>query len=411
MAATERGSEVIGVTIEDLGIRAYPFGPPDRLDLDPTYAHLREHEPLARVRLPYGEPAFLVTRYDDVRTVLTDPRFSRAMAVTRDAPRVFPQPVPGGITDLDPPDHTRLHRLVSKAFTGRRVETLRPRAEEIAADLLDRMLAAGPPADLVDGYAVPLPATIICELLGVPYDDRETFQLWADSYMTTTAIPVEQKLERLGKLGAYLAGMVARRAEQPTDDLLGALVQARDERDSLSQEELIGFAMTLLAAGYETTATQLANFTYALLTHPDQLALLRDGKVTVADAVEELLRYVPVTVATIIPRYAAADVELSGGTVRAGEPVLASTTAAGRDPRVYDDPDRLDLTRPPRPHLAFGLGTHFCTGAQLARMELQVGLAALLRRCPDLRLAEAEDRLRWKSGLVIRGPVALPVSW
>jgi len=393
--------------------RAYPFGAPDRLELGDTYGWLRENEPLARIRMPYGEPAWLVTRYDDVRAVFGDSRFSRAVAVTRDAPRMYPEPVPGGITDLDPPEHTRLRRLVGTAFTARRVELLRPRAEQIAEDLLDRMVAQGPPADLVESYAVPLPAVMICELLGVPYEDRETFQSWADSYMTTTAIPLDEKMERLGKLGAYLAQLAAQRRESPTDDLIGALVQARDEQDSLSEEELIGFLMTLLAAGYETTASQIANFGYALLTHLDQLALLRDGRVPVADAVEELLRHVPVTAigSTFIPRYATEDLNLGGGTVRANEPVFPAYYAANRDPRVFEDPERLDLTRPPRPHFAFGHGSHFCIGAPLARMELQVALAALLRRLPNLQLATSDDLLSWKTGMVIRGPVALPVTW
>ncbi|MEU7740372.1 cytochrome P450 [Nonomuraea sp. NPDC049158] len=394
-------------------MRDYPLGMPYQLELDDTYGWLREHEPLARIQLPYGEPAWLATRYDDVRTVFADPRFSRAAAVGRDAPRMYPEPVPGGLSDLDPPEHTRMRRLIGQAFTARRVELLRPRAEEIVEDLLDRLAAQGPPADLVEGYAVPLPATMICELLGVPYEDRATFRSWADAYMTTTAIPLEEKTARLAALGGYLARLVARRRESPTDDLIGALVRARDERDSLSEEELIGFLMTLLAAGYETTASQIANFTYALLTHPDQLALLREGQVDLADAVEELLRYVPVTAtaATFIPRYATEDVALEGGTVRANEPVFAAYYAANRDPRVFEDPERLDLTRKPQPNFAFGHGPHFCPGAALARMELQVALAALLRRLPGLRPAVAGEELSWKSGMVIRGPVSLPVTW
>lgn len=399
--------------MSDPEARSYPLGPPDRLELDAGYAWLREHEPLARITMPYGEPAWLVTRYEDVRTVLGDSRFGRAAAATRDPPRMYPEPVPGGITDLDPPEHTRMRRLIGTAFTARRVELLRPRAEGIADELLDRMVCEGPPADLVEAYAVPLPAVIICELLGVPYEDRPTFQTWADAYMTTTAIPLEEKTARLGELGAYFAGLVARRREDPADDLISALTQARDERDGLSEEELIGFLMTLLAAGYETTAGQIANFAYALMSDPAQLLLVRGGKADVAGAVEELLRHVPVmaTGSTFIPRYATEDVELSGGTVRAGEPVFAAFYAANRDPRVYADPERLDLTRPPRPHLAFGHGAHFCAGAALARMELQVALHALLRRLPGLRAAVADEELVWKSGMVVRGPVALPVTW
>jgi cytochrome P450 len=400
-------------------VRAYPFGSTDSLDLDETYAYLREHEPLAAVQQPFGDRAWLVTRYDDVRLVLSDTRFSRAEVMVRDAPRIFaPRGVPSGILGLDPPEHTRLRRLVSGAFRARTLELLRTRVERTATELLDRMAQEGPPADLVERFAIPLPLSMICELMGVPYGDRESFQLWADAYLSTTDLPVEEKMARLGKLGGYIAQLVAQRRQElatngePGEDLIGVLVQARDEQDSLSEEELIGFLMFLLAAGYETTSTHITNSVYMLLTHPEQLALLRNGQVSIADAVEELLRYVPIAVATIIPRYATEDVELSGGTVRAGEAVLPAYDAANRDPRAFDDPERFDLTRAPHPsHVAFGHGTHFCLGAPLARMELQAALGALLRCFPDLRLAETDEGLRWKTGLVTRGPVTLPIAW
>jgi cytochrome P450 len=400
-------------------VRAYPFGSTDGLELDGTYAYLREHEPLAAVQQPFGDRAWLVTRYDDVRLVLSDTRFSRAETLVRDAPRIFaPRGVSSGILGLDPPEHTRLRRLVSGAFRARTMESLRARVEQAAAELLDRMVREGPPVDLVEHFAIPLPLTMICELMGVPYGDRESFQLWADAYLSTTDLPVEEKMARLGKLGGYIAQLVAQRRRglatngEAGEDLIGVLVQARDEQDSLSEEELIGFLMLLLAAGYETTSTQLTNSVYMLLTHPEQLALLRDGRVPTADAVEELLRYVPTTVVTIIPRYATEDVELSGGTVRAGEAVLPAYHAANRDPRVFDDPERFDLTRSPHPsHVTFGHGTHFCLGVHLARIELQVALDALLRYFPGLRLAETDEGLRWKTGLVMRGPVALPIAW
>jgi cytochrome P450 len=405
----------------NLGIgeaHAYPFGASHGLDLDETYAYLREHEPLAAVRQPFGDRAWLVTRYDDVRSVLSDTRFSRAETVVRDVPRLFSSRVPAGILELDPPEHTRVRRLVSGAFRARTVEMLRARTEQVAAELLDRMVHKGPPADLVECLAVSLPLTMICELLGVPYGDRKSFQLWADAYLSTTDLAVEEKMARLGKLSGYIAQLVAQHRQEPasngepSEDLISVLVRARDEQGSLSEKELITFLMMLLAAGYETTSTQLTNSVYALLTHPEQLALLRSGQVSIANAVEELLRYVPITVATIIPRYAIEDVELSGGTVRAGEAVLPAYHAANRDPRVFDRPERLDLTRAPYPpHVTFGHGTHFCLGAHLARIELQVAIGALLRYCPNLRLAETNDQLRWKTGLIMRGPVLLPVSW
>jgi cytochrome P450 len=399
-------------------VRTYPFGHADGLELDGTYAYLREHEPLAAVQQPFGDRAWLVTRYDDVRLVLSDARFSRAETVVRDMPRMFaPREVPAGILNLDPPEHTRIRRLVSGAFRAPTIELLRARVEQAAAELLDSMVQEGPPADLVEGLAIPLPLTMICELMGVPYGDRENFQLWADAYLSTTDLPAEEKMARLSKLGGYIAQLVAQRRQElagsgaPVDDLIGVLVQAR-EQGSLTEEELIVFLMLLLAAGYETISTQLTNSVYMLLTHPEQLALLRNGQAPIPNAVEELLRYVPTTVAAVIPRYATEDVELSGGTVRAGEAVLPSYQAANRDPRVFDDPERFDLTRAPQPsHIAFGNGTHFCLGAQLARIELQVALGALLRYFPHLRLAEPDEGLRWKTGLVMRGPVALPIAW
>jgi len=392
-------------------VRAYPFGSADRLELDPQYAEIREREPLCPVRMPYGEDAWLVVRYDDVKTVRGDTRFSRAAKATHDEPRLLPDKVDGGIMDLDPPQHTRLRRLVANAFTVRRVEQLRPSAQKLAAGLLADMIAAGPPADLVESFAVPLPGTLICELLGVPYADRDRFRGWADAFMSTTSLGPEQRAALLGQLAGYFAELVAARRAEPVDDLLGALVLARDADDRLSEAELIQLAITLLAAGYETTATEITNFVYVVLTQPEQWALLRNRPGLVPTAVEELLRYVPLITATILARWALQDVPLSGGVVPAGAPVFASSEAADRDPGVFAEPNRLDLTRSPNPHLAFGHGPHHCLGAPLARMELQVALGALVDRLPGLRLAVGVDELRWKTGFVVRGPVALPVSW
>ena len=398
-------------------MRAYPFGPAVRLELDPLYAHLRENEPLTRVRLPYGDEAWLVLRYDDVRTVLADPRFSRAATVTRDVPRLHPDRVAGGLVDLDPPEHSRLRRLVAKAFTVRRVERLRARAEEVAAELLDGLVAAGPPADLIEEFAVPLPGTVVCELLGIPYGDRAEFRSWVDAFVSTTALSGEKRRGYLGRLAAYLHGLATQRREEPTDDLLGALVlahdeNARDEDDSLTGDEIVDLALLLLGAGYESTATMIGNFAYTLLTRPERYELLCARPALIPGAVEELLRFIPsAPSAAALPRYATADVPLSGGIVRAGEPVLTAKAAANRDPRVFDDPERLDLTREPTNHLAFGHGVHHCVGAQLARMDLQVALAALVDRLPSLRLAVPEDELCWKSGLAVRGLVRLPVTW
>ena len=393
-------------------VRSYPFGPVDRLEIDPMYGWLRDHEPLSRVRLPYGDEAWLLVRYDDVRMVLGDARFSLAEAVVRDVPRLQPQKVGAILTNQDPPEHTRLRRLLSKAFTVARIERLRAHATRIATTLLDEMEKAGPPADLVESFAIPLPGLMICELMGVPYEDREQFREWVAAFMSVTALTGEQRQAKLGDLAAYLATQAARRRETPADDLLGALVVARDEHDRLTEDELVDLSIVLLAAGYESTASQIVNFTYTLLGHPGQLALLRAQPELMPGAVEELMRWVPLAVtAATLPRYALADVELPSGTVAAGEPVLLAKYAANRDPRRYPDPDRLDITRDARGQLGFGHGAHHCLGAQLARMDLQVALAALLHRFPSLRLAAPAEELTWKTGMAVRGPIALPIEW
>src|SRR5256886_2807879 len=386
-------------------VRSYPFGPVDGFVIDPMYFWLQEHEPLARVRLPYGEEGWLRTGYEDVRIALGDARFSLAEAAVRDVPRLTPQRYGAILTDQDPPEHTRLRRLVAKAFTARRVEQLRARAEQITSELLDEMVKAGPPADLAQALAVPLPGLMVCELIGVPYADRDQFRDWVGAWMSVTALTPEQRGQYIAQLAGYLSDLATQRRQHPTDDLLGALVVAQEEGDRLTEDEVIQLTLMLLAAGYESTASQITNFTYALLTHPDQLALLRSRPDLMPGAVEELTRWVPLlAVADVLPRYALADVELSGGTVPAGEPVLLAKHAANRDPRRYADPDRLDITREPKGHLGFGHGAHHCLGAPLARMDIQVGLTALLHRLPGLRLAVPEDRLEWKTGMAVRGP-------
>jgi cytochrome P450 len=312
---------------------------------------------------------------------------------------------------MDPPDHSRLRRLVAKAFTVRRVEALRPHVREIADGLLDRMVEQGAPADLVEEFALPLPITVICELLGVPYEDRAAFRTWSDAALSTTSLPPETIQEYIQNLHDYMAGLVAKRRAQSTDDLLGALVRARDEEDRLTEDELVRMGVGLLIAGHETTASQIPNFVYVLLTHPDECARLRAEPALIPRAVEELLRYIPLGASAGFPRYATEDVELGGVLVRAGEPVLAVMASANRDGEVFDDPDALDLAREENPHVGFGHGVHHCLGAPLARMELQVALDALVRRLPGLRFAVPEDELPWKSGMLVRGLTSLPVTW
>jgi cytochrome P450 len=311
------------VTTNEQPLR-YPFGEPDGLDMDPRYAELRKGAALTRVRLPYGEDAWLATRHADVKLVLGDPRFSRAMAVGRDEPRTGPQPSGGGMLAMDPPDHTVLRKLVTRAFTMRRVEQLRSRAQEVADALIDEMTAAGDRADLVDRFAMRFSVTMICELLGVPIAERERFRHWSDAFLSTTSLPPEQMQERMGAMLAYMKGLLELRRREPADDLLSAIVQAQDDRTVLTENELVWLGVGLLVAGFETTATELCNSVYLLLTRPDKLAQLRAEPDLIPRAVEELLRYIPLQVAGAFARYATEDVEVGGVLVAKGEPVVAA---------------------------------------------------------------------------------------
>ncbi|MEW1717913.1 cytochrome P450 [Streptomyces sp. NPDC093109] len=388
--------------------RTYPFAC-RKLDVDPRYALLRRAEPLCRVQLPYGEPAWLATRYDDIKVVLSDPRFSREAAIGRDQPRSRPYPSGAGtMISLDPPDHTRLRRLATKAFTARRIEALRPRTQQIADELVDAMRAKGTPAELVEDFSLPLPITVICELLGVPFEDRSDFRLWSDAFLSTTKFTLDEVTAHRTRLRTYIAGLIAQRRKNPHDDLINALVAARDDEDRLSEEELLSMVETILVAGHETTASQIPNFLYTLLTHPDQLAALHADLGLVPQAVEELLRFVPLGVGGSQPRYALEDVELGGETVRAGEPVIVAAQSANRDETIYTSPDELDLGRREASHVGFGHGPHHCLGASLARMELQISLRTLLVRLPGLRLA---GDIVWKTGVATRGPERMPITW
>ncbi|WP_244200514.1 cytochrome P450 [Micromonospora arborensis] len=393
---------------EQRPVRPYPF-PTRTSEVAPMYEALRRTEPVSRVQLPYGEPGWLVTRHADVRTVLSDPRFSRAVAQGLDQPRLRRENMNDGIMGMDPPDHTRLRKLAMKAFTARRVERMRAEVHKIADGLLDAMVARGRPTDLVEHFARPLPVTVICGMLGVPIEDYPRFTRWTEAF-TNNESALGDVVATVGpEMDAYIADLIGQRRLRPTDDLLGALVRARDDGDKLTETELIDLAGAgLLTAGTETVSAALPGFVYTLLEHPEALAALRRDRSLMPSAVEELLRYVPINSAAMFPRYALTDVELSGVTVRAGDPVLPSLAAANRDPEVFADPDVLDLTRKPNPHVTFGYGAHLCLGAQLARLELQVALGLLLDRFGDLALA---DGVTWRTGVIVRGPGVLPITW
>jgi cytochrome P450 len=392
--------------------RTYPFSR-IRLEPDPQYAELRRNEPVCRVQLPYGPPAWLVTDYLLAKAVLGDARFSRAAAVGRDNPRATAADitqVAESVLNMDPPEHTRIRKLVGKAFTPRRVEELRPRAVDIATGLLADMIAAGPPGDLVSSFSFPLPVIVICELLGIPDSDRHKFRSWADAIVSTTNTTPVQEQDAYLHLVGYMADLFAERRAHPSDDLLTGLVLARDNDDRLSESELLILALALLVAGHESTSHQITNMTYTLLTHPAQLQQLRQQPELLPAAVEEMLRF-NVFGSAINPLIATADVQLGDVLVRTGEPVLCARGSANRDENIFSRPDELDFTRSPNPHLAFSYGPHHCIGANLARMELQVALGAILTRLPGIRMAVPEDSLTWHDSTIMRGLAAFPITW
>jgi cytochrome P450 len=292
----------------------------------------------------------------------------------------------------------------------RRIEQLRERAQQIVDGLLDEMVSAGGPADLVTSLALPLPVTLIAELLGVSPDDQGDFRDWSDAVLSTNSYSPEHVADSYGQLAAYIAGEVASRRKEPGDDLLSALVLARDGEEMLSEEELVVFGIVLLVAGYETTANQITNSVCTLLTNPGQADRIRERPELLPEAVEELLRAVPLGIVSM-PVVAIADVELGGVLIRAGDPVMVARASANRDETVFPSADELDFEREANPHMAFGHGAHYCLGAQLARMELQVAIGSLLERFPDLRLAVPQDELAWKTGGLVRGLKSLPVTW
>ncbi|MEU9101370.1 cytochrome P450 [Streptomyces sp. NPDC048361] len=396
------------MTTADTTPLAYPFNTSDGLQLADAYERVREQPGLLRVQMPYGESAWLVTRYADARLVLGDQRFSRAEGAAHDEPRQSEGRTNSGILGMDPPDHTRLRSLVARAFTVRQAEKLRPQVRELTASLLDDLEAAGPPADLVDTYALPLPVAVICRLLGVPAEDRPRFRVWSDAALSTSSLTAAEFEANREELRAYMGELIARHRQEPQDDLMTALIEARDGGDRLSELELVDLCVAVLVAGHETTASQIPNFTLTLMDHPDQLAQLRARPDLVANAVEELLRFVPLGSGASQPRYATEDVEVGGTLVRAGTPVLVATGAANRDALRFTAPGVLDITRDGNQHLGFGHGVHHCLGAPLARLELQEALSALITRFPGLKLA---GDVTWKSEMLVRGPRVMPVAW
>jgi len=392
-----------------------------RADPYPIFALMREQDPILRQPGFDGDTMmWFVTRHDDVAAVLVDSeRFVRdpRLAYTPEQlERLPPTPPPIAAIDnhmlnRDGDDHRRLRRLVTKAFTPRIVEQLRPRIQQIADELLDATedRRAG---DLSADYAFPLPIIVIAELLGVPAADRDRFRVWTEAVITPVFgdEELERFFEQMGEFVAYLGEFFAARRAAPADDLVSALLTARDEGDALSEEEIFGMVVLLIVAGHETTVGLIGNAVLNLLTHPDQLALVRADPALVRAAVEEVLRFEG-PVERALNRWAATDVELGGQTIRRGDLVIVILASADRDPARFPDPDRLDVTRANTRHLAFGRGSHYCLGAPLARLEAEIALETLLRRRPGLRLAAHPAELEWRPTPGFRRLVTLPVAW
>ena len=396
------------------------FDPAFKADPYPTYSELRSSAPVHRVTLPDGRGVWLITRYDDVLAVLKDGRFVknwRKVLTPEQLTQIPPipevmEPLTTNMLDTDPPDHERLRALVSKAFTPRLIERMRPRVQVIADALLDAVQDRGE-MDLIDDYAFPLPITVIAELLGVPAEDRNSFREWSDAAVSGDASQEYMEKVLMPHMQAftdYLGRMFEEKRKNPGEDLISALVRAEEAGDKLSESELLGMVFLLLVAGHETTVNLIGNGVLALLQHPDQLEKLRDDPSLIKPAVEELLRY-DGPVETSTERFASEDVPIGETVIPKGEMVLVVIAAADRDPERFPDPDTLDITRSENRHLAFGKGIHHGLGAPLARMEGQIAISTLLRRMPALRLKGSANALSWRPGMVLRGLRGLPVEF
>jgi len=387
---------------------AGPFDPPRQI------SRLREARPVSPMIFPDGHEGWLVTGYEALRQLLADTRFSsrQDLGVLHMPYEVSGMPaasepspqVPGLFISMDPPDHTRLRRMLTGAFTVKRMKQLEESIIDIAERQLDEMARMTLPVDLVKAFALPVPSLVICELLGVPYADRETFQVNSSRFLEKD-IALDDKMAAYTALTTYLSELVTGKRAAPDEDILSDLAR----HDDLTIEEFVGIAFLLLLAGHETTANMLGLGTFALLENPEQLAELRANPDLMPGAVEELMRYL--SVVDVLYRYAAEDIELGGEKIGKGSTVVISMLAANHDPQRFDNPDTLDIHRKARGHLSFGHGVHQCLGQQLARIEMRAGFNGLLRRFPTLKLAIPADEVRLRTDMNIYGVHELPVTW
>lgn len=387
-----------------------------RFSRDPykAYDKLRARSPVQRVENALGEmPAWLITGHAEARAAFAHPGISkdirRFQFIFHEAnvPYTVDEVVANSMVGTDPPDHTRLRKLAAKAFTSGAIEHLHPRVEQIISDLLDAMEPLGG-ADLIKAFAAPLPVTVICDLLGIPESGRHHLRHWSDVSFNEGG--PDEREEAANGLTSYIADLITARRAEPADDLISRLIAARDATDMLNDTELVSLAFGLLLTGHETTTTLIGNAVCALLLHPDQLAALRQDPSLLPSAIDEFLRYEsPAAIATI--RFTSEPVTINGTTIPANQIVLISPGAANHDPARFADPSSLDIRRDTSGHLAFGHGIHYCLGAQLARMQTEIALTALLKRFPRLRLDTRRRKLQWRRSRAIRGLQSLPVRW
>lgn len=383
------------------------------MEIASEYGQIRERESVAPVTMPSGDTAYLVTRYDDVRTVLSDQRYSRAATLAEGAPRLGPAPQTfPTLLNMDPPDHSRVRKMIAGTFTARRVASLEPHVTALVEQYLDEMIESGPDADLVEAFAGRLPVQVICELLGVPMADRTQFGAWSRAFLATTSkeYTAEQVQHAQMSLFGYLSDLINRKRQDPQDDILSDLVLENDASGAVSELELTFLGVTLLVAGHETTVNMISNGVFALLLDSGAAEQLRAHPEQIDTAVEELLRlFGPGTEGLL--RITLEDVELSGVAIPAGSAVLPSLVSANRDELRYPSCEVMDLTRKDAPHLSFSHGPHYCIGAALARAELRVSFNEILRRLPGLALAVAADEVPRPEGLLVNGVSSLPVTW
>ncbi|MEU0038830.1 MULTISPECIES: cytochrome P450 [unclassified Streptomyces] len=392
-------------------VRDWPALDLTGVEFDPVLAELMREGPVTRVKLPNGEGwAWLVTRHDDVRMVANDPRFSREAVMDHPVTRLAPHFIParGAVGFLDPPDHTRLRRSVAAAFTARGVERVREKSRLMLDELVDELLQEGPPTDLTETVLGPFPIAVICELMGVPAMDRQNMHTWTQFILSSShGADVSEKAKN--EMGSYFAKLIGDRRGS-TDEDVTSLLGAAVGQDEVSLEEAVGLAV-LLQIGGEAVTNNCGQLFFLLLTRPDLAERLRAEPDIRPQAIDELLRYIPHRSAVGLARIATEDVDIKGVRIRAGEAVYVSYLAANRDPEVFSDPETIDFSRSPNPHVAFGFGPHYCPGGMLARLESELLVDAFIDRMPGLRLAVAPERVPFRKGALIRGPEALPVRW